>query len=228
VVEWRIMLARYRLFGLAAPLALLGILAASCAVFWSLVAQWTTRRRWLAMSDWADVNRLALRKGDEASVPDALKSLGWEPAKALLSLSDSDTTIVQVEAVALPGKATKGQRTRWNLLIRNAGSSWPIVGLRPAVHINSILDYLPPGSVQAMAPGERFVLYASQTTAGRALARSSARALLPPDVGMMLAGESLVLDFSTRPFDPLELQRMDALAKQLVAHLQASAARGRT
>jgi hypothetical protein len=44
-------------------------------------------------------------------------------------------------------------------------------------------------------------------------------ALLPPDVGLLLAGENLVLDFSTRPFDPLELQRVDALAEQIVMHL---------
>jgi hypothetical protein len=36
-----------------------------------------------------------------------------------------------------------------------------------------------------------------------------------------LTGENLVIDFSRRPFDALEIQRMDSLAEQLVAHLPA-------
>ena len=57
--------------------------------------------------------------------------------------------------------------------------------------------------------------------AARRLYRSHLRALLPPDVGLLLHGEHLVLDFSARHFDALELSRMLALADQIVAHVPA-------
>jgi hypothetical protein len=44
-------------------------------------------------------------------------------------------------------------------------------------------------------------------------------ALLPADIGLLLVEQNLVLDFSSRPFDPLEMQRIDALAEQIVLHL---------
>jgi hypothetical protein len=73
--------------------------------------------------------------------------------------------------------------------------------------------------MRAMAPTERLVLYGADARAARALGKSSVAALLPADVGLLLVGENLVLDFSTRPFDPLEFQRVDALAEQIVLHL---------
>jgi hypothetical protein len=47
------------------------------------------------------------------------------------------------------------------------------------------------------------------------------RALTPPNVGLLLHGQRLILDFSHRPFDEIELTRMTSLAEQLVAHLPA-------
>ena len=70
-----------------------------------------------------------------------------------------------------------------------------------------------------MAPTERVVLYGAEARAARKLGKSSVAALLPPDVGLLLVEQNLVLDFSSRPFDPLELQRIDALAEQIVTHL---------
>ncbi|HEX8911338.1 MAG TPA: hypothetical protein VF796_03185, partial [Humisphaera sp.] len=51
------------------------------------------------------------------------------------------------------------------------------------------------------------------------LATSSVRGLLPPDVGLLLVGRHLVLEFSDRPFDAIEFNRMIAVAGQVVAHL---------
>src|SRR5437899_174862 len=78
--------------------ALVMIIGASAGIFWLLVRRWTTQRHWVALGDWADENRFALRGGE-------------------------------------------------------------------------------------------------------------------------LVGENLVLDFSARPFDPLELERVDGLAEQIVLHL---------
>ena len=42
-------------------------------------------------------------------------------------------------------------------------------------------------------------------------------ALLPHDLGLVLQGRRLILDFSTRPFDGIELSRIVALVEQLAA-----------
>jgi hypothetical protein len=65
----------------------------------------------------------------------------------------------------------------------------------------------------------RFVVFGSDSHAARILSKSEARALLPPDIGLILHGQHLVLDFSARPFDGIELGRMVALADQLAGHL---------
>ena len=43
--------------------------------------------------------------------------------------------------------------------------------------------------------------------------------MVPPDVGVLVQGDVLVLDFSARPFDDLEFNRMSALADQLAQKL---------
>jgi len=70
-----------------------------------------------------------------------------------------------------------------------------------------------------MSPSERFTLYGEQATAARAVASSALRGLLPPDIGLVLLDHYLMLDFSARPFDPLELERLDDLAEQLTVNL---------
>jgi hypothetical protein len=70
-----------------------------------------------------------------------------------------------------------------------------------------------------MGETDRFIVFGTDSAAARALSKSHARALLPPDVGLLLHGRHVVLDFSTRPFDGIELGRMVALAEQLVQHL---------
>lgn len=198
-------------------LSLIAIIAASSGIFWLLVRRWTTQRHWVALTDWADENRFKLHGEDRAVGPDILKSLTQPPPKVLVSLNDVDTGIVQIEAQPPVGKGT--QLVRWNLLVRKLARPWATTGFRPAGSGRSILDYFKLEEMRAMAPTERFVLYGAEARAARALGKSSVAALLPPDVGMMLSGENLVLDFSSRPFDPLEFQRVDALAEQIVLHL---------
>jgi hypothetical protein len=96
---------------------------------------------------------------------------------------------------------------------------WPATGLRPAIHTASIIDLFSLSSFPSLTPGGRFMLFGSAQRAAEALAQSPARALLPPDVGLLLSGEYLILDFSSRPFDEIEFDRMIDLAKQLAGRL---------
>ncbi|HEX2973958.1 MAG TPA: hypothetical protein VHP11_16620 [Tepidisphaeraceae bacterium] len=196
---------------------LLAILIASIAIFWFLVRRWTAQQHWLALSDWAEANNFKLHGESRAIAPDILHRLGPTPPRVLVSLHDPDTAILQIEtAPTAPG----AQPPRWNLLIRKlAAHTWPLTILRPAAHVHSLLDFFPLNTLQAMVPGERFIQYAERNLAGQMLSQSTVRALLPPDIGLVLVEDDLLLDFSTRPFDPLELQRIDALAEQIVARL---------
>jgi len=205
---------------LAPPLWFLGglllILGASTAMFVLLVRRSTTRRPWLALGDWAEANGFILRAAPRASGPGILEALGVGRPKVLICLNDTDTWLVQIEA----SLRAEGQiSSRWNLLIRRITGEWPTTGLRPAAHGRSILDFFSLSDMQAMSPSERFTLYGEQATAARAVASSALRGLLPPDIGLVLLDHYLMLDFSARPFDPLELERLDDLAEQLTVHL---------
>src|SRR5256885_1785346 len=59
--------------------------------------------------------------------------------------------------------------------------------------------------------------------AALAMATSPVRGLLPPDVGMLVHGPYVTLDFSRRPFDTIEFERMLVVMEQLVTHLPAQA-----
>ena len=112
---------------------------------------------------------------------------------------------------------------RWHVLVREVPAmAWAVTGLRPTHAKASLIDLFSMMSFPGMGETERFVVFGVDSTAAKHLSRSQARALLPPDIGLLLAGTHPVLDFSTRPFDPIELGRMNALAEQLVTHLPAA------
>jgi hypothetical protein len=72
-----------------------------------------------------------------------------------------------------------------------------------------------------MSPPERFVIFGTDSAAARRMAKSSLIALLPPDLGLLLHGSNLILDFTARPFDAIELSRLCSLVDQLLAHVPA-------
>jgi hypothetical protein len=201
------------------PLVLIVILAASCVVYWMLIRRWTEQRQWLALSDWAAENGFKLHGERNAVAPDVLRTLTTPPPRVLVSLHDPDTIAVQVETLNNPNPEKRNEPARWNLLVRKLQTPWPTTCLRPPSLPSSISDFYPAHTFVVMTQNERFTLYSVSSAAAKGLNRSSARALLPPDVSVVLTGENLIIDFSRRPFDALEIQRMDSLAEQLVAHL---------
>src|SRR5258706_11691298 len=102
-------------------LAVLGvILAASSATFAVLVRRWTTRRRWVSMSEWGKQRGFTLKTLDVARLGpplEALRKFGAQPATCLEAVS---TQIVQVTTDPPPrpdGRPGAGDVT-WNLLVR--------------------------------------------------------------------------------------------------------------
>lgn len=202
----------------AVLVTLLVLLAASSITFWVLVERSTSRRRWVALSEWARQRGFAFRRCDPNRPPAPLDTLR-DPPRVRMCLSDRRSTFAQID---LPlGLPDAQPHNTWNLLVRRLETTWPPTGLRPVATEErpSILDAFSLSSFPLLGATDRFMVFGTDSSAARVLSQSMARSLLPPDVGMLLHGRHLLLDFSSRPFDAIEFDRMLALAEQLAGKL---------
>jgi hypothetical protein len=193
-------------------LAMLVLLGASIVTYVMLVRRWTSRRQWVSLAQWARESGYQLLPLRRAALPGPLQEIVRDDAHVRFHLCDPRTTLAQFETSPVKPDAPAPQ---WNVLVRHRPGVGPSAGLRPAAPALSLIDLLPLGKFASMSLGERFVVYASEPSAARRLAESHAVALVPQDVGLILLENHLVLDFSSRPFDPIEFGRVIALADQL-------------
>jgi hypothetical protein len=192
-------------FSILIFLMLMSIFAASLLMFLALVRRWTTQRQWVSLSEWSKQRGFSRRWG-ELFVTALGKMLNREVA-VLLELAKSDVALLQVQT---------GPEQRWNLLLSKRPARQAVTaGMRPAAAAASVLDLAGLSEFPSLSIGTRFTVLAKSSSAAHALSDSASRTLLPADIGLLLAEDWLLLDFSTRPFDPIELDRMLALAKQL-------------
>jgi hypothetical protein len=225
------MTAMYAPFSIWILLALLGVLVASCMVFWAHVQRWTVHHRWAAMSEWAARNRFKLHRPSAsggrpaaALVPIPLATLTLPPPTACIALTGKRAVILQMDAPATPAETASGvigKNCRWNVLVREIESEWAPTALRPLEHTVSLVDLFALPGLPSLFPGDRFTVHGHSAAAARSLVKSMLRALMPHDLALILHGRRLIIDFSHRPFDEIELTRMTGLAEQLVAHLPA-------
>jgi hypothetical protein len=200
-------------------LTLLVILIVSWTMFRVLLLRWTVYHRWAELGRWADEHRMSLHgRGRAALVPpfDGLK----EPAPAAV-VTISGQRLHALEMRTAHGSRTDtSQFTRWHAVVKQVETMpWLPTGLRPRANASSLLDLFPLTSFPSMLPPERFVLFGTDSAAARALAASKLPALLPPDVGLLLHGQNVVIDFSSRPFDTIELSRVTELVEQIVKYV---------
>ncbi|MBV8781950.1 MAG: hypothetical protein JO353_11185 [Phycisphaerae bacterium] len=186
--------------------SLLAIFLSSAAVFFALVHRLTRGRARVELVEWAREHRASLRPLHLRELPPPLAG--------------------QLPEIRMSVRAPRAQlarlaigEKRWNVLVRKTGHEWIPSGLRPATHELSVFDALQLPVYPAYSTAERFHLMSADNSAARKLSKSSTRALVPADVGLLLWGEWLVLDFTHRPFDPIEFGRMLALAEQIVHSL---------
>jgi hypothetical protein len=141
----------------------------------------------------------------------------------ILSLIRGDrTTIALLETAAAAPSAAAPKR--WHVLLRESETAWPATGLRPTAHTASIVDLFSLSSFPSLMPTQRFVIFGTEPRAARALAKSHAPALLPADVGLLAQDQFLILDFSSRPYDEIEFDRLLDLAGQLEMRLSSALA----
>jgi hypothetical protein len=189
---------------------LMAIFAASLSVFLVLTHRWTSHRKAIELADWAREHGFTLRSAAKATLPAPLATQKTLDAQARWLISNETTSMVCFMTV--PGDAGA---MMWNVLVRRTISNWPTTGLRPANAGASVIDFFNLTTIPHLAPSERFLVVGGDRAAARKLAESHARALLPADIGLLRVGEYLVLDFSGRPFDPIEFGRMLAVVDQV-------------
>lgn len=201
---------------------LAAILVASTATFWALVRRWESHRQWHALSDWAAERKFRPRSVERHGLPPAVSALSEHSPSVRLYLADAATVLIQFQTPPRqsPGQVTlSAQPAVWNLLIRKIESTWRPTGLRPTEAASSIIDLFSLAGFPLLGATDRFTVFGTDSTHARALSDSMTRSLLPPDIGLVLRENELILDFSDRPFDSIELDRMLALANQVAEKL---------
>lgn len=201
------------------------IFAASWIMFWVLTQRSTELRQAVALREWCRDRHMQFRKSPDDPLPPPLDAVSTQRLTIRFRLAGSRTSLIQFESFLPSGQAgAEDPPLRpgvWNLLVREVETDWAPTGLRPSAAASSALDLFSLVSYPLLGASERFVVHGTAAAPAAALSRSAARGLLPPDVGMMLHRRKLVLDFSSRPFDAIEFERMIAVADQLVGHLPA-------
>ena len=210
-------------FSWVVVLVLLAVIGLSVGVFVVLVVRWTSKRSWVEISDWARERGFRVTSRESAA-PAPLDRVRRAELRATTCATNKQTTLVRLESTPPFGTdpAASAAPARWHALVRNIESTWQPTGLRPAPAPRSLLDLFSLSSFPLMGETQRFVVYGTDSGPARKVSKSNLRGLLPPDIGLLLHGQHLVLDFSGRPFDAIEFDRMIALADQLVLHLPSS------
>jgi hypothetical protein len=196
-------------FSLGVLFTLLAILLASGRVFYALNRQWTTHRPIEALQEWASDRGFRLQL--DKALPPALSGLMEVDARIELILTHGSIVLIRLSTAA------KGELPRpvWNLLIHESKQSQTPAGLRPVSARESFLDLFSLTGFPSLLPPDRFVVFAIDSKDAKRLAAAPARGLLPADIGLLVHGPYVTMDFSSRPFDAIEFDRMLAIMDQV-------------
>ena len=191
--------------------ALVLILAGSLTIFFVNVWRETTHRAQRRLAEWGERN--GYWPTDLGLGPPApLDRLPGVPLELKISFRRRNTRLVHCRSAPTP---THDVAEHWNLAIRRVTTPSPAVGLRSAEESRSIVDLFGLGVAPHQPASSRFTIVGDDVVATRALADGSTQSLLPGDLSLLRVDDYLVIDFSDRPFDELELGRMLALLDQL-------------
>lgn len=206
-------------------MVMLAIAVATVGMTWLLSLRWTRYRRLYHLKDWCGARGLRLVRDSDAfpplppplDRPDAPLRIRWLIRDDDNKPEDDRITLLRAQIDA----------STYNLLVlRVSQDPWPATALRPSARPDTIIDRLKLFSYPSTMGVERFTLLGERPGPAKKLNESPARGLLPADIGLMVSGKLLILDFSSRPFDQLEFDRMIMLGRQ-VARSVPSLDRGR-
>jgi len=203
-------------------LTLCVIFTASWMMFWLLVERSTDQREQAAMTDWGKERGFRSREFPEGQAPPPFNVALHRHMAVRASFQGKKAWLMKLATFDSTDDPAPARAGVWHVLIIDIGAEWPPTGLRPVAAARSVLDLFSLTSFPLLGNSERFVVYGAGSHAAAALAGSAARGLLPADIGLLLHGHRLVLDFSSRPFDTIEFERMIVVAQQVAGHLPAS------
>jgi hypothetical protein len=196
------------------------ILGACLWVFVELVRRETRKRRAVALAQWARSRDLRILS--DGAVDSHLRPVIQFKPKVQSAIAGKELTLARIETAEAGVTTASAAQRVWNLLLRKVPGNWATTALRPTAHAVSAVDLFSLSSYPSLMPTDRFMVFGCDARSAQALAESSAPGLLPADIGLILAGDYLILDFSTRPFDEIEFDRVLDLANQLVPRLTTS------
>lgn len=191
------------------------LLAAATGVFWMLTRRWVHSRQMGALYDWARTNSMTLDRRGELPLPQVLATLAEQP-QPVLALHNEQTLILQLHTDP-SGAQLRPQR--WNILLHYLPRRWPATALRPADAPQTFIDFFALPAMAGLDAPERFTVHGEDRAAASLVVATSLGTLLPPGIGLLLIGDYLLLDFSTRPFDGTEFTRLQIVANQLTSQL---------
>ncbi len=192
--------------------ALLALIVAASSVIFALSIRRETRHRARRrLDDWSERNRFAWMNV-EFGVPRPLDRLHALSMRVVMGLYNRNTGLLHVRT---PPSTPDDVAGHWNLAVRQVVNVSPPVGLRPRDAKKSFLDFFGLEHAPSLSKSDRFTLVGDDLVASRKLADGSGRALLPADLALLRVDDYLLIDFSARPFDEIELGRMVALLDQL-------------
>lgn len=201
------------------PLVLIVVLATASFMVVRLVRRHTQGQAAFAMWEWAVDHRFK-RIAPAAVTIDALDEIRDYALRSIDHFRSRDglTTIYRLQTVSR-GDVVQ----QWHTLIRTVDQYSTPIALRPVAAANSLVDLMHLTLFPKLSSQTRFAVYGLRATDARQLAGSAARALLPFDIGLIRNADAVILDFTARPFDPVEFSRMCAIADQIVASEQKAA-----
>jgi len=206
-------------FSFGVLLTLIAILFVSGRVFYVLTQQWTTHRSVEALREWALDRGFEVNFSSGATLPPSLSGLNSLDPRVEMEFTRGPMVLIRLSTTA------KGNlpRPMWNLLVRKGKQAHNPAGLRPASAFASFLDLFSLNGFPSLLPPDRFVAFAGDSKDARRIAGSPARSLLPADIGLLIHGPYVTLDFSARPFDVIEFDRMIAIMAQVIGFDSANA-----
>jgi hypothetical protein len=187
------------------------VILVSVVMLLELIRRQTSARLKYRLRDWARTNGLSYVPVDSALCPlpkplDELASLGKTIIQRTHFTDGKGLHLMQIDV---------DQKESFNLLILRRPAQSPTVGLKPTEAIQSICEAFGLPLAPRQVPGVRFTVMGEDWLATRDLADGMARGLLPGDLSLLRTSHHMVIDFSSRPFDEVELTRMRTLATQM-------------
>jgi hypothetical protein len=198
-------------------LGFLAIVVASVWVFLQLVWIEERDRERQRLREWCRQQRFRLMPAD-TRVPAPLNELVGVTLRIEWWLSDGEVDILKIQTRPHDAPPEQvGMPDTWHLICTSLPPMRSRVALRPDVPTPSAIDLLrvPPSELTRMS--KRFDIRSDALLAARQIVDGPILGLIPGDVGLARLSNHLLLDFTSRPFDPIELSRAAALIRQLRA-----------